>query len=191
MLRLSAHLTSTLFMPSLRYIWLGFSFFLGLLWVFIGQNWIFLNLFAGLLGGDGLDLNSYLQSGSSPSFTVLWISCIIALLLWLIVTSRARPRNGAEVRRMRPLWWTAATVLVLLGCLYQLFFTVFIWQLQGQSPVEGSAINYFPVPPTGWLVLILFVVIDVALLFWLPTVLGSPRSYRLVVPGAVKLFGGR
>ncbi|MCT0209453.1 MAG: hypothetical protein DCF18_10235 [Cyanobium sp.] len=178
-------------MPSLRYIWLGFSFFLGLLWVFIGQNWIFLNLFAGLLGGDGLDLNSYLQSGSSPSFTVLWISCIIALLLWLIVTSRARPRNGAEVRRMRPLWWTAATVLVLLGCLYQLFFTVFIWQLQGQSPVEGSAINYFPVPPTGWLVLILFVVIDVALLFWLPTVLGSPRSYRLVVPGAVKLFGGR
>jgi hypothetical protein len=102
-------------MPSSRYIWLGFSILLGFLWVFIGQNWIFLNLFAGLLGGDGLDLSSYLQIGSSPSFTVLWISCIIALLLWLFVTGRARPRNGAEVRQMQPLWWVAVTILVLLG----------------------------------------------------------------------------
>lgn len=178
-------------MPASRYIWLGLTVFIGMFWVFIGQNWMFLNLFAGLLGGDGLNLSDYLQNGSSPSFTFLWISCIAALFLWLFITYKARPRNGAEVRQMQPLWWAAASILVLLGCLYQLFFTVFIWQLQGQSPVEGSAINAFPVPSTGWMVLILFVILDVALLFWLPTVLGSPRTYRLVVPGAVKLFGGR
>ena len=40
-------------------------------------------------------------------------------------------------------------------------------------------------------VVLVFVVLDVALLFWLPTLLASPRSYRFVVPGAVTLFGGR
>jgi hypothetical protein len=41
------------------------------------------------------------------------------------------------------------------------------------------------------MLLLVFVVFDVLLLFWLPTLLASPRSYRFVVPGAVKLLGGR
>ena len=37
-----------------------------------------------------------------------------------------------------------------------------------------------------------FVLLDVViLLFWLPTLLASPRTYRLVVPGAVTLLGSR
>lgn len=176
-------------MHSSRYIWLGISVLIGVLWVFIGQNFLLLGLFSGLLEGPGMNLDRFLQTGSSPSFTVLWISCLSALLFWLFITYRARPRNGAEVRQMQPQWWAAATILVVLGCIYQLFFTVFVWQLQGQSPMQGSGMNYFPIPPSGWIVLILFVVIDVAVLFWLPTVLASPRTYRLVVPGAVKLFG--
>jgi hypothetical protein len=51
--------------------------------------------------------------------------------------------------------------------------------------------NYYPIPPEGWLLLMVFVIIDVVLLFWLPTLLASPRTYRLVVPGAVRLLGGR
>jgi hypothetical protein len=40
-------------------------------------------------------------------------------------------------------------------------------------------------------VLLGFVLLDVILLFWLPTLLASPRTYRLVVPGAVTLLGSR
>jgi len=47
------------------------------------------------------------------------------------------------------------------------------------------------VPPGGWITLLVLVILDVALLFWLPTMLASPKSYRFVVPGALKYLGGR
>jgi hypothetical protein len=70
-------------------------------------------------------------------------------------------------------------------------FTVLIWQLSGTAPVQGVQTNYFPVPPEGWAILLILVVVDVALLFWLPTMLASPKNYRFVVPGALKFLGGR
>jgi hypothetical protein len=152
---------------------------------------LFLNLFPGLLIGPGLNLEEYLQTGSSPSFTILWFSCLVALLLWFYTTITSRPRNSDEVRRMKPRWWLAACLLVILGWLYQLLFTVFIWQVRAVSPTNISGMNYYPIPPGGWLLLIFFVILDVILLFWLPTLLASPRTYRLVVPGAVRLLGGR
>jgi hypothetical protein len=178
-------------MRSFQWTALLFSVVGGILWIFLAQNFLFLNLFPGLLVGEGLDLQDYLQTGSSPSFAVLWFSCITALLVWILITSRSRTSSSAEVRRQRPLWWLAAAILVLLGWLYQLFFTVFIWQIRGQSPTQGSGMNYYPLPPGGWVVVLVFVVLDVVLLFWLPTLLASPRSYRFVVPGAVTLLGGR
>jgi hypothetical protein len=178
-------------MRSQQGIRLGLSFVAGLFWVFVVQKWMFLNVFSGVLAGPGLPLNDYLQLANEPAFTMLWISCISALMIWLWITFRARPCNGAEVRRMKPLWWTAAVILVLLGWLYQLFFSIIIWQLQGQSPVQGSGMNFFLLPPGGWLLLTMMVMINVALLFWLPTLMASPRTYRLVVPGAVKILGGR
>jgi hypothetical protein len=178
-------------MRTTQYIWLGISVMGGILWVFLVQSWLFLNLFPGLLVGPGLDLQEYLQTGSSPSFTILWFSCLVALLLWFYTTTTSRPRNSDEVRRMKPRWWLAACLLVILGWLYQLLFTVFIWQVRAVSPTNISGMNYYPIPPGGWLLLIFFVILDVILLFWLPTLLASPRTYRLVVPGAVRLLGGR
>lgn len=178
-------------MRTTQSIWLGISVMFGIVWVFLVQSWLFLNIFAGLLVGPGLNLEDYLQTGSSPSFSVLWFSCLVALLIWLFATTTSRPRNGDEVRQKQPGWWLAATILVLLGWLYQLLFTIFIWQVRGQSPTNVSGMNYYPIPPGGWLLLMVFVIIDVVLLFWLPTLLASPRTYRLVVPGAVRLLGGR
>jgi len=82
-------------------------------------------------------------------------------------------------------------VLVLLGWFYQLVFTVLISQFSGTAPVEGVEANFYQVPPEGWAALLVLVILDVGLLFWLPTMLASPKSYRLVVPGALKFFGGR
>lgn len=163
----------------------------GALWIFIGQNMVLLNLFAGLLSGGGMDLQIFLDTASSPSFQALWYTCVAVTLIWLMTTSKKSPMNSAEVRQMRPAWWICAIVLVLLGWLYQLIFTVLIWQFSGTSPIEGLESNFFPVPPGGWATLLTLVVLDVGLLFWLPTVLASPRSYRLVVPGALKIVGGR
>ena len=178
-------------MRTTQYVWLGISVMGGILWVFLAQSWLFLNIFPGLLVGPGLNLEDYLQTGSSPSFTMLWLSCLVALMIWLFTTITAKPRNGDEVRQMQPRWWLAASLLVILGWLYQLIFTVFVWQVRAQSPINVSGMNYYPIPPGGWLLLMFFVILDVALLFWIPTLLASPRTYRLVVPGAVRLLGGR
>lgn len=178
-------------MRSNQLIALGATILAGVLWIFLVQNWIFLNLFAGLLLGTNMNLATYLQAGSSPSFSMLFFSCVTAVLIWVFLSLSGQPRNSEEVRRKQPQWWLAFWILVALGWAYQLFFTVFIWQMQGNTPPGVSGISYFPVPPIGWLLLLIFVIFDVMLVFWLPTVLASPRSYRFVVPGAVKLLGGR
>jgi len=172
-----------------QYILLGASVALGIIWVYVIQNWIFLNLFAGLLVGPGLNLNDFLQTGSSPAFTVLWAGCCSALLIWIAQTLSAKPRSSKQTRQMQPMWWIAAVVLTIFGWLCLAWFTVFIWTVTGTSPSAG--INSYPVPAGGWIVLMGFVVLDVMLLFWVPTLLASPRSYRLVVPGAVTLLGSR
>jgi hypothetical protein len=163
----------------------------GALWIFIGQNFVLLNALGGLIGGGGLPLLQFLESASSPSFQMLWVTCVAVTLIWLFTTTKKSPMNSAEVREMQPTWWLCAFFLVLLGWVYQLFFTVLRWQISGTAPVEGIDANYFQVPPGGWITLLVLVVLDVGLLFWLPTMLASPKSYRFVVPGALKFLGGR
>lgn len=163
----------------------------GSLWIFFGQNLVLLNVFAELLSGGGLNLSDYLDSASSPSFQALFYSCVAVTLIWLMTTAKKSPINSVEVREMRPTWWICASVLVLLGWFYQLVFTVLIWQFSGTAPVEGVEANFYPVPSGGWVTLLVLVIFDVGLLFWLPTMLASPKSYRLVVPGAMKFLGGR
>jgi hypothetical protein len=172
-------------------ILLGVCVAIGVIWVFVLQNWLFLNIFPGLLVGPGLKLDDYLQTGSSPAFTVLWIGCIAALLIWFGTTLVSRPRSSASVRTKQPLWWLAACLLSVFGWLCLSWFTVFRWQVSGTSPIDGGLMNFYPVPPGGWLLLMLFVLFDVVILFWLPTLVASPRTYRFVVPGAVSLLGSR
>jgi hypothetical protein len=166
------------------------SVIFGAFWTFVIQNWLLL-FFANVIAGAGLQFQNFLQLGSSPSFTVLWVGCLVALLIWMSITLRARPRGSAEVRRMQPLWWLASGILVVFGWISLGTFLVFKWQITGLSPTPGSSQLFFPVPPGGWLILMTFVLIDVIVVFWLPTLLATPRTYRFVVPGAVTLLGSR
>lgn len=178
-------------MRNLQWVLLGGSVAIGTIWVFLLQNWIFLNLFPGLLVGPGLNISDYLQTGSSPAFAVLWGGCITALLIWIGITLTSKPQSSAQARLMQPLWWLAAVVLTVFGWLCLGWFTIFRWQVSGTSPIDGANVNFYPVPPGGWILLLGFVLLDVILLFWLPTLLASPRTYRFVVPGAVTLLGSR
>jgi hypothetical protein len=170
---------------------LAASVVFGIAWTYQIQNRILLLVFPGMLVGPGMNLNGFLQSGSSPAFTVLWWGCFVALIIWLLTTLTSRPQSARDVRRKQPLWWLAASILVVFGLLCLGWFTVFTWQVTQTSPIASNGVNFFPVPAPGWILLIGLVLLDVILLFWLPTLLASPRTYRFVVPGAVKLLGGR
>ena len=106
-------------MRNLQWILLVACVAIGVLWIFIGQNWIFLNLFPGLLVGPGLKLDDYLQTGSSPAFVVFWAGCITALMIWIGVTWSSRPRSSAQTRQMQPMWWLAAILLTVFALLIQ------------------------------------------------------------------------
>ena len=53
-------------MKTMQWLLLMASVAIGIAWIFLGQNWIFLNLFPGIMVGPGLKLDDYLQTGSSP-----------------------------------------------------------------------------------------------------------------------------
>ncbi len=178
-------------MRTLQWVWLGACVIIGAIWVFVIQKWLLLNIFSGVMAGPGLNLNQYIDNGSSPAFRVFWIGCMVALLIWLARTMTSRPRSSSQVRSMQPQWWAAAVLICLFGWMCLSWFTILIWQVIGVSPVEGAGINHYPVPPGGWILLFGFVLFDVILLFWLPTMLASPRTYRFVVPGAVTILGSR
>lgn len=174
-----------------QWLLLLFSVVTGMFWIFIGQNWIFLNLFPGLLAGPGLNLVTYLETGSSPAFSMFWAGCIAALLVWIGVTWSSRPHSSAQTREMQPKWWVAAGLLTLFGWCCLSWFTTVKWVVSGISPIEGATNTFYPIPAGGWVLMMGFVLLDVILLFWLPTLLASPRTYRFVVPGSVTLLGSR
>lgn len=178
-------------MRPIQWVLLAASVAFGIAWTYQIQNRILYLVFPGMLLGPGMDLQGFLNSGSSPAFTVLWCGCFVALIIWLITTMTSRPHSSRDVRSKQPLWWLAASILVVFGWLCLGWFTVFTWQVTQTSPIASDGVNYFPVPAPGWILLIALVLVDVILLFWLPTLLASPRTYRFVVPGAVKILGSR
>jgi hypothetical protein len=178
-------------MRPIQWVLLAASVAFGIAWTYQIQNKILYLVFPGMLLGPGMNLQGFLDSGSSPAFTVLWWGCFVALIIWVITTMTSRPHSSKDVRSKQPLWWLAASILVGFGWLCLGWFTVFTWQVTQTSPIANNGVNFFPVPTPGWILLIALVLVDVILLFWLPTLLASPRTYRFVVPGAVKILGNR
>lgn len=178
-------------MRNLQWALLAGSVAIGIIWTFLFQNWLLLVIFPGLLLGKGMNLQSFLGGASSPAFAVLWGGCLTALIIWIITTMATHPKSSSQVRAKQPQWWLAVAGLVVFGWMCITWYTVLFWQVTRTSPTQVTGMYYYPVPPQGWILLMLLVVLDVILLFWLPTLLASPRTYRFVVPGAVTLLGSR
>lgn len=126
---------------------------------------VFLDVFAA----PGLQLEQFLDEGPPKLFTVLWFCNVAAVLFWFYRTMRRRAASAARVAAMGAQWWIAASLLLAVGLVCSAFS---IW------------IPFPQVPLLGDILLLALLLVDEALLFWLPTALASPRSYRLVAPGA-------
>lgn len=147
---------------------------LGLLWIGLGQDLLFQNLLVNLFAGPGVTLNTLFPSAINPAFQALWIACATGVLIWFWLTYKTRPSSAQQAVSIGNSWWVIACVNVFVG-----------WALM------AGFLRNDPIPASGWLTLLIFGVIDVAICFWLPTLMATPRTFRLVVPGAVKFFGDR
>lgn len=148
---------------------------LGLLWIGIGQDFLFQNILIDLFAGGDVSLDTVFQDAINPAFRALWVACAVGALTWYWRTFKARPKSAREAEQTgTSWWWSIALTNLFVG-----------WGLMVLYLYDDS------LPASGWLTVLVFVVIDVVLCFWLPTLTATPRTFRLVVPGAVKFLGDR
>lgn len=153
---------------------LAIAIVLSLLWIGLGQDWLFQNLLVDLFAAPNVAMRTLFQDAVNPAFQTLWVACITGTLAWLWITYKTRPSSVEDVLKIGKKWWWIAMTNFLVGwCLLPLF------------------LRDYPIPAPAWLTLLIFVLIDVSICFWLPTLMATPRTFRLVVPGAVKFFGDR
>ena len=149
------------------------------LWMGIAQP----NLFGSMIpfSMTNNDLQDWLGAVFLPTMWVVYVSGIVFALIWLGKGTKGQYINAKQVLSNGWFWW----LLLFFGYLFNL--------------IVFFAISFF----TGWLddgqsleplfIMPLFILVDIALLYWLPTALATPRSLRYVPPLSMtlrKLYGG-
>jgi hypothetical protein len=149
--------------------------------VFVLQPWL-LSGQGFPLGGISLsDLNEWIEDVLGPVLYFAYVLGIVMLLIWFGRALTGNFTQAREVLSTRGMWWIMAFLLGLIPLLAMLvlgFFTGWLY--------ENHAFE-----PFFWL--FAFVVLDVLVLFWLPTALATPKSMRYVPPGSMllrKIYGG-
>ncbi|KKZ13113.1 MAG: hypothetical protein TE42_01710 [Candidatus Synechococcus spongiarum SP3] len=125
--------------------------------------------FRNVFAAPGLPMEQFFNEGPPTLFRVFWFCNVGAVLAWVYRTWQRRAASAARVARMRGYWWITASLLLAAGVVCSAFT---IW------------IPFPQVSLMGEVLLLALLLVDEALFFWLPTVLASPRSYRLAAPGA-------
>jgi hypothetical protein len=148
---------------------------LGLLWIGIGQDLLFQNVLIDLFAGGNVSLDTLFRDAINPASRALWVVCAGGYLTWYLRTDKARPKSAKEAQQNGTTWWwSIALTNVFMGWLLMVGY---LWNAG--------------LPASGWLTVLVFVILDVGLCFWVPTLVATPRTFRLVMPGAVKFFGDR
>ena len=125
--------------------------------------------FRNVFAAAGLPLQQFLDEGPPSLFMTFWFCNVGAVLAWFGRTMQRRAASAAMVAKMRAQWWITAGLLMAVGLVC---FIILI------------SMPFRQVSLLGVVLLLVLLLVDEALCFWLPTVVASPRSYRLVVPGA-------
>ena len=139
--------------------------FFALPWLMEMETAFFLHVFAS----PGLQLQEFLAEGPTTLFAEFWFCNVGALLVWFGWTMQRPAASATKVAAMRGKWYMIAFLLVVVGWIC-IFFRIWF-------PFREVSLS-------GIILLLALLLVDEAFLFWLPTALASPRSYRLVAPGA-------
>lgn len=102
-------------------------------------------------------------------------------LFWIAKALSSGFTKAQDVLSTGGLWWIFAIVLGVVTML----------ALVGLSFLNGWFDDSRNLEPFFWL--LGFIIVDVLLIFWLPTALATPKSMRYVPPGSMllrKIYGG-
>jgi hypothetical protein len=141
-----------------------------------------------LLGGSGLplslsrgNLDKWAAEILFPTLYVVYVLGALLLLFWIAKALSSGFTKAKDVLSTGGLWWIFAIVLGVVTML----------ALVGLSFFNGWFDDSRNLEPFFWL--LGFIIVDVLLIFWLPTALATPKSMRYVPPGSMllrKIYGG-
>lgn len=127
------------------------------------------------------DLQDWLGAVFWPTTWIVYGSGIFFLLIWMAKAAKGQFIHAKGTLSNQGFWW----LLLIFYGLFNLIVFFAISFFTGWLVEDKSLEPLFIMPP--------FILIDIALLYWLPTALATPRSLRYVPPLSMtlrKLYGG-
>jgi hypothetical protein len=116
-----------------------------------------------------------------PLTWILYGLGVTVTLIWIVSAARSQFVRAKDVLSTRIRWWSLALVFFVAGQGSFFALSFFNEWLDGSRSSE----------PLLWVPL--FIIIDLGLLFWIPTAIATPRSLRYIPPLSMflrKLYGG-
>ena len=167
-------------MKPLETVFLLITIFFSTLVIFLLQPAI-LTRELGMLAAKSNSIEEWRQSLMWPSLALNYILGITATLIWIARGASFQSVKSRDTLSMETLWWIICIFYGLINLAVVMGLS-FAKQLIDQ--------RYFP---QFLLYLSIFSLVNVFLLYWLPTAIATPRTMRYIPPGSQlvrSLFGG-
>lgn len=133
---------------------------LGAALIFFLQPWLYYS--QNIVIGD-VDLKVWLADQYMPGAYLVGGVAIAATFLWYFLSAGAKILSSKDTSQWRLLWW-----IILLAPVLSI----------------GGALAFFNRSRDALLTLTLLYVLDVLVLFWLPTATSSPMATKFLPPGS-------
>jgi hypothetical protein len=116
-----------------------------------------------------------------PSLAVNYVLGILATLFWIAKGASFQSVKSRNTLSMENLWWIICILYGLVSLAVAIGLSFFYELIDERNFLEFL------------IYLSVFAVVDVLLMFWLPTAIATPRTMRYVPPGSQLLrsiYGG-
>ncbi len=157
-------------------ITLGFVFGIASVLVLVLQSHLFQEPLIPSSMATG-DLDNWWSNVFSPATYVVFGLGIIINLIWFIKASVSRYKHSKSALSAQGLWWLLFFIYLIVTLVVFAAFTHFA--IDPDKPIKGIF------EASCWAAN--FLILDVILLFWLPTALATPRTLRYIPPFSMSL----
>ena len=137
----------------------------GLIVMFLAQPFLFRSRITIFRISD-IDVGTWINNYYNPGGIVVFVVSVLSTIIWYFITANAKAHQAKEVARWEVVWWIFLLFPVLSICV---------------------AIGFFTGSNDTLVFLTIFFVLDILLIFWLPTATSTPGSLKFVPPGSIHL----
>ena len=137
----------------------------GLIVMFLAQPFLFRSRITIFRISD-IDVGTWINNYYNPGGIVVFVVSVLSTIIWYLMTANAKAHQAKEVAQWVVVWWIFLLFPVLSICV---------------------AIGFFTGSNDTLVFLTIFFVLDILLLFWLPTATSTPGGLKFVPPGSIHL----